>query len=56
MILTMPPLAVTPWFLPPSLNLGPLTIQAFGVITVIGILVGVQLAAGAATTPQPRSV
>jgi len=45
----MPPLAVIPWILPPTLNLGPFTIQAFGVITAIGILVGVQLAARAAT-------
>ena len=45
MILPMPPLAAIPWFLLPSLNLGPFTIQAFGVITAIGILVGVQLAA-----------
>lgn len=44
----MPTLAVIPWFLQPSLGLGLFTIQSFGVITAIGILVGVQLATRAA--------
>jgi phosphatidylglycerol:prolipoprotein diacylglycerol transferase len=45
------PLAVIPWFQLPSLSLGPFTIQSFGVLSAIGILVAVQLSArGAART------
>lgn len=42
------PFALIQWFEPPSLALGPITLQAFGALTAIGILVGVQLAARAA--------
>jgi phosphatidylglycerol:prolipoprotein diacylglycerol transferase len=42
------PIAVIPWFLLPSLSLGPFTIQSFGVLSAIGILVAVQLSAKAA--------
>jgi phosphatidylglycerol:prolipoprotein diacylglycerol transferase len=43
----MPPavLAVIPWFLFPTLELGPFTIQSFGILSAIGILVAVQLSA-----------
>jgi phosphatidylglycerol:prolipoprotein diacylglycerol transferase len=37
-------LAVIPWFELPSLSLGPLTIQSFGVLSALGILVAVALA------------
>jgi phosphatidylglycerol---prolipoprotein diacylglyceryl transferase len=42
------PLAVIPWFELPSLSLGPITIQSFGVLSALGILVAVSLAARAA--------
>ena len=32
------PLAVIPWFELPSLSLGPVTIQSFGVLSALGIL------------------
>ena len=39
------PLAVIPWFQFPTLELGPVRIQSFGILSAIGILVAVQLAA-----------
>jgi phosphatidylglycerol:prolipoprotein diacylglycerol transferase len=42
------PLAVIPWFELPSLSLGPVTIQSFGVLSALGILAAVHLAARAA--------
>ncbi len=39
------PLAVIPWFELPSLRLGPVTIQSFGVLTALGILLAASLAA-----------
>lgn len=42
------PLAVLPWFELPSLSFGPFTIQSFGVLSALGILAAVQLAARAA--------
>ena len=42
------PLAVIPWFEFPSLSLGPVTIQSFGVLSALGILAAVQLASRAA--------
>lgn len=42
------PLALIPWFELPSLSLGPFTIQSFGVLSAIGILVAVSLASRAA--------
>jgi phosphatidylglycerol:prolipoprotein diacylglycerol transferase len=39
------PLAVIPWFELPSLSLGPITIQSFGVLSALGILAAVELAA-----------
>jgi phosphatidylglycerol:prolipoprotein diacylglycerol transferase len=39
------PLALIPWFELPSLTLGPFTIQSFGVLSALGILAAVQLAA-----------
>lgn len=42
------PLAVIPWFELPSLSLGPVTIQSFGVLSALGILAAVQLASRAA--------
>jgi phosphatidylglycerol---prolipoprotein diacylglyceryl transferase len=41
-------LAFIPWFELPNLPIGPVTIQSFGVLSAIGILVAVQLAARAA--------
>ncbi len=38
------PLAVIPWFELPSLSLGPVTIQSFGVLSALGILAGAALA------------
>lgn len=38
-------LAVIPWFELPSLSLGPVTIQSFGVLSALGILAAVSLAA-----------
>ena len=38
------PLAVIPWFELPSLRLGPVTIQSFGVLSALGILAGVEIA------------
>jgi phosphatidylglycerol:prolipoprotein diacylglycerol transferase len=37
------PLAVIPWFELPSLSLGPVTIQSFGVLSALGILAAVEL-------------
>jgi phosphatidylglycerol:prolipoprotein diacylglycerol transferase len=42
------PLALIPWFEPPGLSLGPVTLQTFGVLSALGVLLGVQLAARAA--------
>jgi phosphatidylglycerol:prolipoprotein diacylglycerol transferase len=42
------PLAVIPWFELPSLSLGPVTIQSFGVLSALGILAAVHLASRAA--------
>ena len=39
------PLAIIPWFELPSLSLGPFTLQSFGVLSALGILLAVQLAA-----------
>jgi phosphatidylglycerol---prolipoprotein diacylglyceryl transferase len=39
------PLALIPWFEFPSLSLGPFTIQSFGVLSALGILAAVNLAA-----------
>jgi phosphatidylglycerol:prolipoprotein diacylglycerol transferase len=39
------PLALIPWFELPSLSLGPVTIQSFGVLSALGILLAVNLAA-----------
>jgi len=39
------PLALIPWFEFPSLSFGPFTIQSFGVLSALGILAAVQLAA-----------
>jgi phosphatidylglycerol:prolipoprotein diacylglycerol transferase len=41
------PLAVIPWFTFPSLELGPVTIQSFGVLSALGILAAVELASRA---------
>ncbi len=40
-------LAVIPWFELPSLSLGPITIQSFGVLSALGILAAVELASRA---------
>ena len=40
--------ALIPWFVFPSLSLGPFTLQSFGLLSAVGILVGIQLAARAA--------
>lgn len=37
-----------PWFEPPALHLGPITIQAFGVLAALGVATGVRSAAWAA--------
>ena len=42
------PLAVIPWFELPSLSLGPVTIQSFGVLSALGILAAVHIASRAA--------
>jgi phosphatidylglycerol:prolipoprotein diacylglycerol transferase len=42
------PIAVIPGFTLPSLSLGPVTIQSFGVLTALGVVVGVTLAGRAA--------
>jgi phosphatidylglycerol:prolipoprotein diacylglycerol transferase len=39
------PLAVIPWFELPSLTLGRITIQSFGILSALGILLGATLAA-----------
>ncbi len=41
------PIAVIPWFELPSLSLGPVTIQSFGVLSALGILAAVELASRA---------
>jgi phosphatidylglycerol:prolipoprotein diacylglycerol transferase len=40
--------ASIPWFVLPSLNLGPFTLQSFGLLSAAGILTGMQVAARAA--------
>jgi phosphatidylglycerol---prolipoprotein diacylglyceryl transferase len=40
---------VIPYFEQPSISIGPLTIYAFGVLTVLGVLVGAKIAARAAS-------
>ncbi len=52
------PFALLPWFVLPSLTLGPVTLQSFGLLSAAGILVGMQVAAGAARRDglDPRSV
>jgi phosphatidylglycerol:prolipoprotein diacylglycerol transferase len=42
-------LAVIQWFEPPSLALGPLTLQTFGAISALGVLLGARLAARVAS-------
>jgi phosphatidylglycerol:prolipoprotein diacylglycerol transferase len=42
------PIALIPWYVLPSLNLGPFTIQSFGLLSAAGILLGMQVAARAA--------
>jgi phosphatidylglycerol---prolipoprotein diacylglyceryl transferase len=42
------PIAVIPWFVLPSLTVGPFTLQSFGLLSAAGILVGMQVAARAA--------
>ncbi len=42
------PLAFIPWFLLPSLSLGPITIQSFGVLSALGILLATVLTSRAA--------
>jgi phosphatidylglycerol:prolipoprotein diacylglycerol transferase len=42
------PLAVLPWFELPSFSFGPFTVQSFGVLSALGIILAVQLAARAA--------
>lgn len=42
------PLALIPWFEPRGLSLGPFTLQTFGVLSALGVLVGALLAARAA--------
>lgn len=42
------PLAVIPWFELPSLSLGPVTIQSFGVLSALGILLATLLTSRAA--------
>ncbi len=44
----MHPLALIPGFTLPSLSLGPVTIQSFGVLTALGVIVAVYLAGRAA--------
>jgi phosphatidylglycerol---prolipoprotein diacylglyceryl transferase len=51
------PLALIPWFELPSLSLGPFTIQSFGVLSALGILAAVKLAArGAGETGRNPQV
>ena len=42
------PLAFIPWFLLPALSLGPITIQSFGVLSALGILLATVLTSRAA--------
>lgn len=42
------PIATISWFVLPSLRLGPLTLQSFGLLSAAGVLAGMQLAARAA--------
>jgi phosphatidylglycerol:prolipoprotein diacylglycerol transferase len=37
-----------PWFEPPAIHLGPVTLQAFGILAALGVAVGVRSAAWAA--------
>ena len=52
-----PPLI--PWFEPPALHLGPITLQAFGILAALGVAVGVRSTAwaarGAVSTRAPSS-
>ncbi len=41
-------IALIPWFVLPSLSLGPFTLQSFGLLSAAGILLGMQVAARAA--------
>jgi phosphatidylglycerol:prolipoprotein diacylglycerol transferase len=47
-----------PWFEPPALHLGPVTLQAFGILAALGVAVGVRSAAWAAARRglDPRPV
>ena len=42
------PIATISWFVLPSLSLGPLTLQSFGLLSAAGVLAGMQIAARAA--------
>jgi phosphatidylglycerol:prolipoprotein diacylglycerol transferase len=42
------PITLIPWYVLPSLNVGPFALQSFGLLSAGGILVGMQLAARAA--------
>ena len=46
----MIPFAIIPGFTLPSLSLGPVTIQSFGVLTALGVVVAATLASRAART------
>ncbi|HEY6100837.1 MAG TPA: prolipoprotein diacylglyceryl transferase [Anaeromyxobacter sp.] len=52
------PLAVIPWFEFPTLRLGPFSIQSFGVLSALGILLAVQISARTAARmgKDPRIV
>jgi phosphatidylglycerol:prolipoprotein diacylglycerol transferase len=39
------PIALIPWFVLPSLTVGPFTLQSFGLLSAAGVLAGMQLAA-----------
>jgi phosphatidylglycerol---prolipoprotein diacylglyceryl transferase len=47
-----------PWFEPPALHVGPITVQAFGVLAALGVATGVRAAAWAASRRglDPRPV
>ncbi len=47
-----------PWFEPPALHLGPITLQAFGLLAALGVAVGVRTSAWAASRRglDPRPV
>ena len=42
------PFSIISWFVLPSLTLGPLTLQSFGLLSAAGVLAGMQIAARAA--------